>query len=393
MQVRPSARRAHATDQRRGQEQGCVHAVLVRWVSGAKVNETAFITGISGQDGSFLAQLLLAKGYKVIGGLRRNASGSLWRLEELGIREHVEIVPWEMLDLPLMLRTLERVKPDEIYNLAAQSFVKTSFDEPLHTADVNAMGVLRLLEAVRTVCPTARVYQASSSELFGNSLFVQQEAARLFDSRMQEAASQLSEESAFEPRSPYAVSKLFSYWAVRNYREAFGLHASNGILFNHESPLRGLEFVTRKITDGVSRIACGEDYVLKLGNLEAKRDWGFAGDYVEAMWLMLQQDKADDYVVATGETHSVKDVLTEAVIAAGMSGLLEFDKGGMSLDGRRVVAIDPSLYRPTEVDVLLGDASKARRVLGWKPKTTFNELIAMMVEADLRHRDKAKVAA
>lgn len=344
------------------------------------MTNTALITGASGQDAAWLAQLLLSKGYRVVGGMRRNASGSLWRLTELGIDKDVEIVPFELLELPLMLRTLEKVRPDEVYNLAAQTFVQASFDEPLHTADVTGIGALRLLEAVRQACPTARYYQASSSEMFGNSI---------------QSMFTLDENAPMHPRSPYGIAKLFAYWCTRNYREAYGLHASNGILFNHESPLRGPEFVTRKISMGVAKIVAGQDHVIRLGNLDAKRDWGFAGDFVRAMWLMLQQDKPDDYVIATGESHSVREFVNTAFITTASHSpewMVANDGSGMCGFGfdrhRVVVQVDPALYRPAEVDVLLGDASKARRVLGWEPTVSFDELVREMVEADLRREKR-----
>ena len=346
------------------------------------MKKRAFITGISGQDAAYLAQLLLGKGYDVFGGKRRNASGSLWRLQELGIADQITYVPFELTELPQMMRVLKDIQPEEIYNLAAQSFVQTSFDHPLYTMDVNGMGVLRLLEAVKTVCPQARVYQASSSEMFGGCDF----DAWCIPCE----TSALCEHKQMYPRSPYGISKLTAYWAVRNAREAkgagclYGLFACNGILFNHTSSLRGPEFVTRKITDGIARIAAGQDFVLRLGNLDARRDWGFAGDYVEAMWLMLQQDKPDDFVIATGKTHSVRDFLTAAIRASGLRGELLFEENRVWVGKRCVVRIDQRLCRPAEVDILLGDASKAKRVLGWEPQVGFEELVQMMVEADMR---------
>lgn len=333
----------------------------------------AFVSGLSGQDGSLLAQLLLSKGYQVFGGRRRNASGSLWRLEELGIADKVTIVPFELLELPQMIRVLRDVMPDEVYNLAAQSFVATSFDHPLYTFDVDAMGVLRLLEAVKTACPYARIYQASSSEMYGNAPACEDPSCL--------GCVGYDEEARMLPRSPYGIAKLAAYHAVRNYRESkgkgclYGLFASNGILFNHESSLRSLEFVTRKITDGLARIACGQDFVLHLGNLDAKRDWSYAGDAVRAMHLILQHSEPDDFVIATGETHSVREFLTLACnyLQLPLDDLFESGK----------IVIDESLTRPAEVDVLIGDASKAKRVLGWEPTVRFPELVQMMVDADM----------
>jgi GDPmannose 4,6-dehydratase len=317
-------------------------------VSSAK---TAFITGITGQDGSYLAELLLEKGYDVHGLVRRSSSFNTWRIDR--IRDQVKLHYGDLVDQYSLLRTLERIKPTEVYNLAAQSHVRVSFDMPEYTADVTGIGVLRLLDAVRELGMDTRFYQAGSSEMFG---------------LVQETPQ--SEKTPFHPRSPYAAAKVFAHHMTVNYREGYGMHVSNGILFNHESPRRGENFVTRKITLGIAAIKRGKARELRLGNLEAKRDWGHARDYVEAMWLMLQQPQPDDYVVATGETHSVQEFLEEAFSCVDLSW-------------RDYVKIDQKYFRPAEVDLLLGDPSKARRVLGWQPKVTFKELVRMMVEADL----------
>ena len=320
---------------------------------------TALITGITGQDGAYLAQLLLQKDYRVLGLLRRSASAELIgeRLRWLGIERDVEMRDGDLIDVSSVMRVLSDTTPDEIYNLAAQSFVATSWHQPLLTGTVTGMGAVHMLEALRTVLPRARFYQASSSEMFGKAQEPRQ-----------------SERTPFYPRSPYAAAKLFAHWMTVNYRESFGLHASCGILFNHESPLRGIEFVTRRITDGVARIKLGLAKELSLGNLEAKRDWGHARDYVHAMWLMLQQDKPDDYVVATGRTASVRDFCQLAFSHAG-------------LDYRDHVVTRDELKRPAEVDFLLGDAGKARRELKWESTVSLEDLAAEMVEADLkRHR-------
>jgi len=315
--------------------------------------KTALITGITGQDGAYLARLLLSKGYQVYGAFRRSSVLNLERLDYLGIRERVELVPLDLLDLSGIVRVLDRVKPDEVYNLAAQSFVAVSFEQPVVTGDITGLGAVRMLEGIRLVNPKIRFYQASSSEMFGKVQAVPQ-----------------NEKTPFYPRSPYAAAKLYAHWMTVNYREAYGIFACSGILFNHESPLRGLEFVTRKITHAVARIKAGLERELRLGNLEARRDWGYAPEYVEAMWLMLQQDEPGDYVIATGETHSVRE-FAEAAFAA------------VNLDWREYVKTDPAFYRPTEVDLLVGDASKAKEKLGWRPKVTFQELVGIMVEADL----------
>ncbi len=319
----------------------------------------AVITGITGQDGAYLAQLLLAKGYRVVGVVRRSSHYGVatHRLDWLGITDQVELIDGDLLDLSGLCRIVREAKPDEVYNLAAQSFVKTSWDQPVLTSQSTGVGVVNVLEAVRLEAPGARFYQASSSEMYG-----------LIQEPMQ------SETTPFYPRSPYAVAKLMGHWMTVNYRESFGMHASSGILFNHESPLRGLEFVTRKVTDCAARIKLGLADELRMGNTDAKRDWGHARDYVEAMWLMLQQDVADDYVVATGRTTSVKD-------------LIDIAFGHVDLDPSKYVKTDPAFLRPAEVDVLLGDPSKARRALGWEPKTQLEEMVREMVEADLaRHR-------
>ncbi len=313
--------------------------------------KTALITGITGQDGSYLAEFLLGKGYRVCGVVRRSSTENFQRIEHLRCR--IELHQADLLDQTSLAAVLARTRPDEVYNLAAQSFVPTSWQQPVLTAEFTALGVTRLLDAIRQVCPKARFYQASSSEMFG---------------KVRETPQK--ETTPFYPRSPYGVAKVYGHYITVNYRESYGLFACSGILFNHESPRRGLEFVTRKISHGVAQIKWGLAEKLRLGNLEAKRDWGFAGDYVRAMWLMLQQERADDYVVGTGETHSVEEFVRIA-----------FDHAG--LDWRRHVVIDPQYYRPAEVDVLLGDASKARRVLGWRPEMTFAQLVRLMVDADL----------
>ncbi len=319
---------------------------------------TALITGITGQDGAYLSQLLLEKGYRVVGLLRRSASSDVidGRLRWLGIDKDIELVDGNLTDLSSLIRAMKLHEPDEVYNLAAQSFVATSWQQPLLTGGVTGLGAVNVLEAIRLVNPHARFYQASSSEMFG-----------LIQASIQD------EKTAFYPRSPYAAAKLYAHWMTVNYRESFGIHASSGILFNHESPLRGIEFVTRKVTDGVARIKLGLSNRLTLGNLNACRDWGHARDYVRAMWLMLQQDKADDYVVSTGRTTSVRELCAIAFSCVG----LNFDE---------YVTTHNDLVRPTEVDLLLGNSSKARTVLGWSPDVSLEDLIAEMVDADLvRH--------
>jgi GDPmannose 4,6-dehydratase len=320
---------------------------------------TCLITGVTGQDGAYLSQLMLQKGYRVIGMLRRSASSDIIgeRLRWLGILNDVELVDGDMIDLSSMIRLLQTYQPDEVYNLAAQSFVAASWNQPLLTGQVTGIGAANLLEAVRIARPEARFYQASSSEMFG---------------RIQEARQ--TETTPFYPRSPYGVAKLYAHWMTVNHRESFGMHASSGILFNHESPLRGIEFVTRKITDGVARIKLGLARELPLGNLDAMRDWGHARDYVRAMWLMLQQDTPEDYVVASGRTCSIRDFCRIA-----------FTYAHLNFEDHVVTRSD--LIRPAEVDVLLGDATKAQQKLGWRSTVTLEELVAEMVEADLaRHR-------
>jgi GDPmannose 4,6-dehydratase len=325
---------------------------------------TSLITGVTGQDGAYLSQLLLQKGHRVIGMVRRSASSDVVgeRLRWLGIIDDIELVDGNLVDLSSMIRLLQTHEPDEIYNLGAQSFVAASWNQPLLTGQVTGLGAASLLEAVRIVRPNSRYYQASSSEMFG---------------RVQQPRQ--SETTPFYPRSPYAVAKLYAHWMTVNHRESFGTHASSGILFNHESPLRGIEFVTRKITDGVARIKLGLARELTLGNLEAKRDWGHARDYVRAMWLMLQQDEPDDYVVATGSNNSVREFCRLAFSYAG-------------LDYQEHVVTAPDLIRPAEVDVLLGDPSKVLRKLNWRPTITIEEMVAEMVEADLaRHMARLRL--
>lgn len=335
---------------------------------GTSSRKKALITGITGQDGSYLAEFLLGKGYAVHGLLRRSSSFNTDRIEHLYRDPHdpearLFLHYGDLVDGIGLREVLSRVQPDEIYNLGAQSHVRVSFDQPVYTVASDALGTMHLLEAIRDTKQPIRFYQASSSEMYG---------------KVRETPQK--ETTPFHPRSPYACAKVYSYWQTVNYRESYGMHASNGILFNHESPRRGETFVTRKITRAATRIKVGLQKKLFMGNLDAKRDWGFAGDYVEAMWLMLQQDTADDYVIATGETHSVKEFLTEVF------GLLD-------LDWQKHVEVDPRYFRPAEVDLLLGDATKATKVLGWKPKVTFKALAKMMVDADLKLAKRERVMA
>ena len=311
----------------------------------------ALITGITGQDGSYLAEFLLEQGYEVIGMVRRSSTVNFSRIQHF--QDEITLASADLLDQVSLVNVLREHRPDELYNLAAQSFVPTSWKQPVFTGSVTALGVTRILEAIRTVDESIRFYQASSSEMFGKVREVPQ-----------------SEQTPFYPRSPYGVAKVYGHWITINYRESYGLHATSGILFNHESPRRGLEFVTRKVTHGVARIKLGLDDELCLGNLDSRRDWGYAGDYVHAMWMMLQQSEPDDYVIATGETHSIRELCEEAF-------------GYMDLDWQEYVKQDSRFMRPAEVDLLVGDASKAGRVLGWEPKVTFRELVRMMLDADL----------
>jgi len=318
----------------------------------------ALITGITGQDGSYLAELLLSKGYKVYGIRRRTSDMKYGNVEH--IKNDIEFIYADMTDLPSLIKAVEISQPDEVYNLAAQSFVQTSWEQPILTGEVDALGVTNLLEAIRIVKPDARFYQASTSEMFG---------------KVQEIPQK--ETTPFYPRSPYGVAKVYGHWITVNYRESYGMYAVSGILFNHESPRRGLEFVTRKVTDAAVRIKLGLQKELRMGNLDSKRDWGFAGDYVRAMWLMLQQDEPDDYVIATGETRTVRELVETAFRIVG-------------LNYEDYVVIDPRFVRPAEVDILVGDPSKAKKKLGWEPTVTFEELIEMMIEEDFK-RVKAEM--
>ena len=328
----------------------------------------AFITGITGQDGAYLAEFLLGKGYDVYGLIRRSSSFNTSRIDHLYRDPHnpdvkLHLIYGDLSDGGNLTTILNNVKPDEVYNLGAQSHVRVSFDQPVYTVNVDALGALRMLEAIRTVNKSIKYYQASSSEMFGKASEIPQ-----------------NENTPFHPRSPYGCAKVFAYWQTVNYREAYGMFTCNGILFNHESPRRGETFVTRKITRAVSHIKCGLFDKLYLGNLDAKRDWGFAGDFVEAMWLMLKQDIPGDYVIATGETHSVREFLDEAF-------------GYLDMDWEEYVKIDPRYYRPSEVDMLVGDASKAKRILGWEPKVTFKELVRMMVDEDLKLAERERLVS
>lgn len=337
----------------------------------------AIITGITGQDGAYLTELLLSKGYKVFGTYRRTSSVNLWRLEELGITNHpnLSLVEYDLTDISASIRLIKDTLPDELYNLAAQSFVGVSFDQPVTTAEITGLGALNLLEAIRIVKPDVRYYQASTSEMFGMVQEIPQ-----------------TEETPFYPRSPYGVAKLYAHWMTINYRESYNIFASSGILFNHESPLRGREFVTRKITDTVAKIKLGQQNCLELGNLDSKRDWGFAKDYVDGMWRMLQAYSADTFVLATNRTETVRDFVSMAFKAAGFElifeGSGEHEKGIDSNSGKILVKVNPKFYRPAEVDLLIGNPQKAKDILGWKPTTTLEELCTMMVLADLERNKK-----
>jgi GDPmannose 4,6-dehydratase len=341
--------------------------------------KAALITGVTGQDGAYLTQLLLAKGYRVFGAYRRTSSVNFWRLEELGVSRHenLELVEFDLTDPGGCVALVKRTKPDEIYNLAAQSFVGVSFEQPTTTANITGLGALHLLEAIRIIDPGIRFYQASTSEMFGKVQAIPQ-----------------TEDTRFYPRSPYGVAKLYAHWMTINYREAHGIFGSSGILFNHESPLRGLEFVTRKITDAMAKIRLGKLDLLELGNLDAKRDWGFAQEYVDGMWRMLQAANPDTFVLATNRTETVREFVRLAGRAAGFD--LAFEGVGdqeVAIDrksGRTLVRVNPRFYRPAEVELLIGDATKAERELGWKPATTLEQLCAMMVAADLRRNERGQ---
>ncbi|MEX3916240.1 GDP-mannose 4,6-dehydratase [Paraburkholderia sp. BR10872] len=339
--------------------------------------KTSIITGITGQDGAYLAQILLEKGYTVYGTYRRTSSVNFWRIEELGIAKHpnLHLVEYDLTDLSSSIRLLQTTGATEVYNLAAQSFVGVSFDQPATTAEITGIGPLNLLEAIRIVNPKIRFYQASTSEMFGKVQAIPQ-----------------IESTPFYPRSPYGVAKLYAHWITVNYRESYNIFGCSGILFNHESPLRGREFVTRKITDSVAKIKLGQLDVLELGNIDAKRDWGFAKEYVEGMWRMLQADEPDTYVLGTNRTETVRDFVRMAFKATGVD--LEFkgrDENETAVDaatGKTLVKINPKFYRPAEVDLLIGNPEKAKKQLGWEPKTTLEQLCAMMVEADLRRNER-----
>ena len=339
----------------------------------------ALVTGITGQDGAYLAQLLLSKGYEVTGTYRRASSVNFWRIEELGIDAHdkLRLVEFDLTDMSSSMRLLHDARPDEVYNLAAQSFVGVSFAQPVATANITGLGAVNLLEAIRLVDPKIRFYQASTSEMFGK---VQ--------------ATPQSEDTPFHPRSPYGVAKLYAHWMTVNYRESYDMFCASGILFNHESPLRGREFVTRKITDAVARIAQGRLDVLELGNLDAKRDWGYAKDYVDGMWRILQAKRPDTFILATNRTETVRDFVTMAFKAAGIAiewkGRADAETGHCGRSGKLLVRVSPKFYRPAEVELLIGNPDKARKELDWAATTTLEQLCAMMVEADLRRGDTGR---
>ncbi len=331
----------------------------------------ALITGIRGQDGAYLAELLVKKGYKVYGADRRSGDSSLWRLKELGIHNKIQYIYMDLLEFSNVIDVIKKIKPDEVYNLGAQSFVQASFDQPIFTAEVDAIGPLRILEAIRLFSPKTKFYQASTSEMFGKAQEIPQ-----------------TEKTPFYPRSPYGVAKLYAHWITVNYRESYNLFACSGILFNHESPFRGIEFITRKLTDSVARIKYGLQDKIVVGNLDSKRDWGYAKEYVEGMWLILQQKKADDYVLATNETHTIRELIEYSFKHIGINiiwkgkGLSE--KGFDSKTGKILVEVSEKFYRPAEVDLLIGNPAKAKKILGWQPKTKFKELVDMMIESDLK---------
>jgi len=341
--------------------------------------KTAIITGITGQDGAYLTELLLEKGYKVYGTYRRTSSVNFWRLEEVGALGHpnLELVEHDLTDLGASIRLMQKAQPDEVYNLAAQSFVGVSFDQPVTTAEITGIGAVNLLEAIRIVNPKIRFYQASTSEMFGEVQQIPQ-----------------TEATPFYPRSPYGVAKLYAHWMTVNYRESYGIFGTSGILFNHESPLRGKEFVTRKITDAAARIALGQQGSLELGNLAAKRDWGYAKEYVEGMWRMLQADEPDTFVLATNRTETVRDFVSLAFKAVDIhlewQGSEENERGIDSRTGKAVVVVNPRFYRPAEVDLLIGNPEKAKNALGWEPKTTLENLCRLMVDADLQRVQSGK---
>ena len=339
--------------------------------------KTALVTGISGQDGAYLSQLLLDKGYRVIGGDRRTASGSLWRLDELGILNEIELIDFELAELTNIQRVLEINNIDEVYNLAAQSFVKASFEMPLMTSDITGIGVVRILESIRKINPSIKYYQASSSEMFGEVKEIPQ-----------------TEDTPFYPRSPYAVAKLYAHWMTVNYREAYNMHAVSGILFNHESPLRGEEFVTRKITIGFAKIKNGDIDFLELGNLDASRDWGFAGDYVKGMWMMVENKIPTDYVLATGVTHTIKEFIEEASqyydFNIEWNGVNENMVGIDTNSNKEIIKINRKYYRPTDVDMLIGNSIKVQNELGWENEVEFKDLVRMLAEADLKKYYKKK---
>ncbi len=341
------------------------------------MSKIAIVTGVTGQDGAYLVEFLLNKDYQVYGTYRRSSSVNFWRMEELGIREHpnLHLVEYDLTDPGANIRMLQEIQPLEIYNLAAQSFVGVSFEQPTTTTQVTAIGVLNLLEAIRIVNPKIKFYQASTSEMFGKVQAIPQ-----------------TEETPFYPRSPYGVAKLYAHWLTVNYRESYGIFGASGILFNHESPLRGREFVTRKITDSVAKIKSGKLDVLELGNLDAKRDWGYAKEYVEGMYLMLQAKEPDTFVLATGRTETVRDFVTMAFKAADINlaweGQNENESGINTANGKTIIKVNPKYYRPAEVELLIGSPDKAKQILGWQPKTSLEALCQLMVEADLRRNER-----
>jgi GDPmannose 4,6-dehydratase len=353
-----------------------MRGIVASQLEAPMTEKTAIITGVTGQDGAYLSELLLAKGYRVYGTFRRTSSINFWRMEELGVDKHpnLQLVEFDLTDLSTCIRLLQTSGATEVYNLAAQSFVGVSFEQPITTAEITGVGAVNLLEAIRIVNPKVRFYQASTSEMFGKVQAIPQ-----------------VESTPFYPRSPYGVAKLYAHWMTVNYRESYGIFGSSGILFNHESPLRGREFVTRKITDAMAKIRLGKLEVLELGNLDAKRDWGYAKEYVEGMWRMLQADRPDTYVLATNRTETVRDFVAMAAKAAGFElafkGSGENEIGVDTRTGRTLVRVNPKFYRPAEVELLIGNADKARRELGWAPATSLEDLCRMMVQADLRRNE------